>query len=83
MIRKLWFENMDTATRVEDPNQLTRNPARNESVALPNNSGKLRDGIALEQIHADPIQSHSLVEFPLHTGRPPDIRRAIEDQMGL
>ena len=83
MIRKQWFKDMEAVARGEDPKGLIRDPARNKAVALPDGSGKLRDGMSLEQMRADPILSRGLLEFPFHFGQPPEIRRAFEEAMGL
>ena len=83
MIRKQWNKEMEAVARAEDPKGMIRDPARNKAVALPDGSGKLRDGMSLEQMRADPILSRGLLEFPFHFGQPHEIRRAFEEAMGL
>jgi 5,5'-dehydrodivanillate O-demethylase len=74
---------MDAVARGEDPKGLLRDPACNNNVDLPDGSGKLRDGMTLEQMRADPILSRSLQDFVFNYGQPPEVRRAFEEAMGL
>jgi 5,5'-dehydrodivanillate O-demethylase len=83
MIRKQWFEDMERVARGEDPKGLIRDPAMNVNVKLPDGSGKLRSGMSLEQMQADPILSRSLKDFVFNYGQPNEVRRAFVEAMGL
>jgi 5,5'-dehydrodivanillate O-demethylase len=84
MMRRRFFEEMETVAAGKDPGGLIRNPNEAQCIPLPNMRRETNtEGITLAQFDDDPVLKNLLREFRYHYGQPPEVRRAFEEAMGI
>jgi 5,5'-dehydrodivanillate O-demethylase len=84
MMRKRFFEEMETVAAGKDPRGVIRSANAAQCISLPNMARELNtEGIVLADFDKDPILRQRLKEFRHHYGQPPQVRRAFVEAMGI
>jgi 5,5'-dehydrodivanillate O-demethylase len=84
MIRKRFFDELDTISRGEDAKGVIRNSNIAKFVELPFFQKKeSTEGITLEEFDKYPLLKVRLKGFRHCFGQPPEVRRAFEEAMGI
>jgi 5,5'-dehydrodivanillate O-demethylase len=84
MMRQRFFAEIEAVKAGRDPMGLVRDPARAQSIALPDMGRAINtQGIALEDFQKDPVLRQQLKGFRHLYGQPAAVRRAFEEAMGI
>ena len=84
MIRKKFFEELDTVAAGADPKGVLRDPDRNHKVELPLAFREiLTGGMPLAELKAHPIFGRHLHDYVFQAGQPEPVARAYREAMGL
>ncbi len=84
MIRRRFFQDIESVRAGGDPKAVVRDPKVNECIELPVlNRRILTQGLTLAEMKAHPLIGRHLGRFPFQAGQPEEVRRAFEDAMGL
>ena len=83
MIRRRFFQDMDTVRNGGDPKAIVRDPQLNRRIELPVLARKLlTDGLPRAALEKHPLYGRHLKEFVFQAGQPDEVRRAFDDAMG-
>jgi 5,5'-dehydrodivanillate O-demethylase oxygenase subunit len=84
MVRRRFFQDLETVAAGGDPKGLVRDPKANACVELPILGRKiLTQGLTKAELAAHPLYGRHLKRFPFQAGQPDEVRRAFEDAMGV
>jgi 5,5'-dehydrodivanillate O-demethylase len=84
MIRKRYFDDLETIAAGGDPKGIIRDPARNHRIDLPNVYAKeMQEGMSLEEMRKDALRSRHLEDYIWQAGQPAEVKAAYLAAMGI